>query len=41
MSILKNVKKKLRGLTKRLRLMDDFDWANYYAEEYSKQIYDL
>ena len=41
MSILKNVKKKLRGLAKRLRLMDDFDWANYYEEEYSKQIYDL
>src|SRR3989344_700334 len=41
MSIIKTIKKKIRGIGKRVGIMDDFEWSNYYEDEYSKQIFDL
>lgn len=41
MNILKAIQKKVRGIGRRIGLMDDFDWSSYNKEEYAKQVNDL
>lgn len=38
---LKKIRKKIRGIGKRIGIMDDFNWPEYYEEEYSKQIAEI
>jgi len=37
----KKIRKKLRGIGKRIGLVDDFNWSVYYQDEYSQQISQL
>lgn len=39
--LLAKIRKKIRGIGRRVGLMDDFNWSKYYDEEYSKQISEL
>ena len=39
--VLAKIRKKIRGIGRRVGLMDDFNWSKYYDEEYSKQISEL
>lgn len=41
MEILKKIKKKIWGITRRTGITDDFDWSRYNEDEYSKQIHDF
>ncbi len=36
--IIRKIRKKIRGVGKKIGIMDDFNWSEYYEEEYSKQI---
>lgn len=38
---MKKIRKKIRGIGRRIGFMDDFNWSKYYNEEYSKQISEL
>jgi len=41
MNIFKKIRKKIRGIGRRIGICDDFNWSVYFEDEYSKQIYDL
>lgn len=38
---VKGIRKKIKGVGKRIGLLDDFNWSIYYEDEYSKQIAQL
>jgi len=40
-SPIRIIRKKIRGIGKRIGLMDDFKWSVYYDEEYADQISEL